>query len=87
MKFAGMNFIRTDFVSMDGKKIVAFTEDTTSIEPFQLQASREGLKIKGEPTKQLVSETDLQEFAKFLSDAWVEVRKLKPQIATTLAGH
>lgn len=82
IKVAGKLFTRTKFEGLDGKVIVAFTAEDDS---FSLQASKMGVEIKG--TFLVDGEPELQQFAKLMSDAWSEHRRLKPRIETSLSGH
>lgn len=85
--FDSKNFIRTEMTSYDGKKIIAWQEQSQLVVPFQIKVSQSGLLFEGHLQGEISTEGDLQKFAKFLSDCWTEHRKLAPKLVTTLAGH
>lgn len=86
-KYFGTEFVRTRFEGVDGKITVSFTENTERVDPFTVTISKSGMKFSGVLEKEIASEAELQDFAKFISDAWVEARKLAPKIYTSIAGH
>jgi hypothetical protein len=50
-----------------------------------LVASRRGVSVTGELT--ITDISDLREFARVMTDAWKEHRKLMPNLKANLAGH
>jgi hypothetical protein len=75
-------FTRTKYSSLEGHTVVAHTSPD---EQFQLKADKAGLTLNGMFC--IESEEDLQEFAKVMSDAWSDRRKLKVKLAKTISGH
>lgn len=75
-----MEFTKTKYDSLDGKTIVGF-----STENFTLKASRAGVELDG--SFFIEDQSQLQAFAKTMSDAWTEHKKLMPKITRTLSGH
>lgn len=82
MKVGEQKIIVTKFDSLDGKTVVGFTSEDSS---FSMRASRQGVEVQGVIV--LTSQSELQEFAKLMSDAWTQHRKLMPNLTTNLAGH
>lgn len=70
---------------IDGQAKVVFTLVEPAISTFQIEASRQGVKLRGE--LELTQFVDLQPFAKAVTDAWREHLKLVPKISKTLSGH
>ncbi len=87
MQIGETKFIRTSFTGLDGRVVVAFTEDVARIDAFTIEVRPSGMKIKGVMTMEISSEGELQDFAKLLSDIWQEHRRIKPKLSTTLSGH
>ncbi len=83
MKVGDKEFTRTKFSSMEGHTVVAF--DVEGDDLFLLSARPRGLELEGK--FELTTEQELQDFAKLISEAWSEHRKLKPKLVQTLSGH
>jgi hypothetical protein len=90
-----MKFIRTSFVGLEGR-VVRFTlakqfDDKKKLtvqdegSDFYIEASRAGVRVKGD--MRIDDFMHLDPFAKAITDAWKEHKKLIPQISTTLSGH
>jgi len=82
----GMKFERTKFTGIDGAPKVRYTlVGGTPGEEFYLEASRQGVMQKNELL--LTDHSHLQAYAKALSDAWSDHKKMIPRIASNLSGH
>lgn len=79
----GMKFHRAQFDGLDGKTVVAYTEDSGIANPFQVRVTKEGLRFKGEMQGAISSESDVQDLARFMSDWVQDVRRLRPKITTS----
>lgn len=73
-------FTKTKFDSLDGRVIVSWSNGT-----FSVSGSRSGVEFKGEFL--IEDAVGLNAFAKLVSDAWTEHRRLVPKIVSTLSGH
>lgn len=89
IKIGSMQFNKIDHIDiLTGKKIVAFVEESKSLTPFTMEVSREGLRFKGDMHGAIVSEKDLQDFARILGEqVWMAKRRLDPKFSETIAGH
>lgn len=80
---ATMKFKKEKVSALTGETEVRFTEEPKEGEnPFPalvITATPRGVFLTGNSTW-LEDMTDLQSFAKAMSDAWVEHRKLRPEI-------
>lgn len=82
MQVGNQKFVKTKFDALDGKTVVAYTTEDSA---FAIKASKAGVSFQGELT--IEDQSELQQFAKLLSDAWTDHRKLVPKLSTTLSGH
>lgn len=81
-----MKFTKQTFNNLTGEPHHMFyLEDDKTLAPFSITASRAGVKISGE--FKLEEQSQLNELAKVISDAWKLHRQLQPKITTTLSGH
>lgn len=83
-----MPFLRNKYSSLDGKTRVAFKEEIPSHgDAFELIADAKGVHFSGKFL--IVNQEELQEFAKLLSDVWVDRLSLDParKLKGTLSGH
>lgn len=76
-----MKFEKTKYDSLDGSTKVRFTQG----EHFYIEASRMGVQFKGELL--IESFEQLDAFAKTLSEAYTQHRKLTPKITASASGH
>lgn len=72
-----MKFKKKEYDSLGVKTVEYFESDNKGA--FCLKATKFGVKIMGE-SPMFEGDSDLQIFAKALSDAWTSHRKLQPQI-------
>lgn len=84
--YFGVHFFESKFDSLDGKTKVAFVEQSGAEKPFTVEVDSSGLRFKGD-SPNICTERDLQEYARLVSDAWAQHRKLAPKIHTSLSGH
>lgn len=79
-----MKFVREKGDSLMGKTVVrhTLTDENGGKADFYLEASRTGLVVKG--NMEITTQSDLQEYAKTVSDAWTDHRKLVPKITKSL---
>lgn len=82
MQVGNQKFVKTKYDALDGKVIVAYTTEDSA---FTIKASRAGVSFQGE--LMIEDMGGLQQFAKLMSDAWTDHRKLVPKLSTTLSGH
>jgi hypothetical protein len=73
----GTKFLPTKFTDLTNKTIVTLTEQDSD---FVIKLSPQGMLFEGKLKKIIQTEKDLQDFAKLVSDAWSEHRKLAPKI-------
>ncbi len=85
--YFGTNFIVTKHDSLDGKTTISYTEQSKEAAPFTVKVTKSGMRFEGKLVQEIVTERDLQDFAKLVSDVWVEHRKLAPKISTSLSEH
>lgn len=86
IKRGSMNFERVKYSGVDGVTKVRYTQDTSDkLNAFYIEAGRFGVKLNGGLA--LESYDDLQAFAKVLSDAWADHKKLVPKLVPTFSGH
>lgn len=81
MKVGQKEFTRTKYSALDGQTVIRYQEP----DEFHLEARPYGLTITGNFV--LETETQLQEFAKLLSEAWQDRRNLKPKLYNSVSGH
>lgn len=87
MEFAGMKFNKAKATTLDNRTVVSFTEDSGQPFPFTIKCSSSGMTFEGNMSKEIVTHSDLQAFAKAVAEAWSEHQKLAPKIVSSLAGH
>jgi hypothetical protein len=83
-----MKFEKRKISALNGETEVRFVElsQPEQSTPFTLIASRSGLTLQGtSPT--IEDQAQLEEFARTVSLAWTEHRKLVPNLSSTLSGH
>lgn len=81
-------FNRTKFSDLTGATVVRFTPENLpegQTEAFLVEASRAGVKIKGE--LMLSERAMLEPLAKAIGNAWTDHRALIPKLSKTLSGH
>lgn len=81
------DFIISKFDALDGEVTIAYIEVSTSDTPFAVKVTKGGLTITGAMDQKIVTEKDLQELARLISDAWQDHRRIAPKIHTSLSGH
>jgi predicted Zn-dependent protease with MMP-like domain len=74
--------------SLLGETVVEFREVNDAAEEtgFKIIGSPRGVELSGSSSV-FTSNSDLQLFAKAVSDAWREHEKLRPKIIASIAGH
>lgn len=82
MQVGNQKFVKTKYDSLDGKVICAYTTEDSS---FSMRASKAGVTFEGKLA--IENQQELQQFAKLMSDVWVDHRKLVPKLTGTLSGH
>ncbi len=87
IEFAGMKFTKTKFDGLDGKTVVGFTEMSDEATPFSVRMTKSGMTMQGKMSKEICTQDDLEAFARFVTNAWMEREKLRQKLSTTLAGH
>lgn len=87
MQVGSVKFIVTKFTGLDGRVVVAFTEDRAGVDAFTIKINPEGMWFTGTSEMKITTEAELQDFAKMISNIWSEQRKLRPKLTTSLAGH
>ena len=79
-----LNMVREKYTGLDNRTYVKWTEASTTGEiqtrPFTIVASPSGISIRGAMLGEIENVTELQEFAKIISEAQIEQRKLRPQL-------
>lgn len=81
-EYFGHKFEVTKFSSIaDGRTKVRYS--TTN---FYAEADQAGVIFNG-VTPLIGSHSELQDYARFVSDVWTEHMRLAPKIETNLAGH
>lgn len=84
-------FTRLKYSDLDGKTKVTYTHELEQpgdgLDPvkFVITCQGDGCHFEGSLTIQ--TEEQLQRFAKILSDAWVDRRKLAPKLTGSVSGH
>lgn len=85
-----MKFIKSKTSALDGETEIKYTQQVEGKDapypPFRLVVRKDGLHFEGKSAK-VTDMQELQEFAKIVSDAWVDHRSLQVKLATTLSGH
>lgn len=85
-----MKFLKTKTSALDGETEVKFTQQVEGKDapfpPLRIVARKDGLHFEGQSAK-IIDMKDLQDFAKIVSDAWVEHTKLQVKLTSTLSGH
>jgi hypothetical protein len=85
---AVMKFKREKVENLMGEPEVHYTEEPkpdqqdTPYPPLMLTATKRGVFVSGNSTW-IEDMTDLQSFAKAMSEAWTDHRKLRPQVHVT----
>lgn len=79
-------FITTSHTGLDGRVVVAFTEEQGGVDAFTLKATPAGIQI-GSMKKVITTMDELQDFARMVSDLWTEHKRITPKLTTTFAGH
>ncbi len=88
IKIGKLEFDKIPHTGMDGKVTVSFVEKSDKLNPFKFVVSREGLHFEGEMKGRIVTQQDLQDFAKLLGEiVWAEKMRHDPKIHSTIAGH
>lgn len=87
VKYFGKEFLRTKYSALDGKTTISWQEQSQEETPFTVKVTSEGMTFEGKLSGPIITERDLQDFAKMVSDCWQDHRKLAPKITTSLSGH
>ena len=81
MKFSDVELKKVKYSGIDGLTKISWHTHPGSF----VTASQTGVMILAEV--HLEDHQDLQAYAKFISDAWKEHRKLVPKLTKDMAGH
>lgn len=87
VQYIGRTFFKSKFDSLEGKTVVAWQEQSNTADPFTVKVDSEGMWFEGKLSTKIITQSDLQSFAKMISDCWVEHSKLAPKIVKSLSGH
>lgn len=83
MKCFNTEFIKEEYDDLIYGKVINYVEqvpETFKTPQFKIHCTRYGMKFTGYMHGEIVTERDLQEFAKLISLAWNQHRKLAPRI-------
>lgn len=90
MKLLGTEFEHSKFDTLDGKTTVMWKEigeAADKTEPFTIRVTREGMSLEGKLGVKVSSETEFKHFAELIGTVMQETRRMRPKLATSLAGH
>jgi len=79
-----LRFRRVKKSALTGETVVRYSVPSVN---FMITASKAGLAFTGEGEVMLTDQKDLQEFAKVMSEAWADHRKLVPNLMADLEGQ
>lgn len=83
-----LSLTKKKYSGLDGRTYVRFQEDNSSeARPFTIEASASGIRIKGTMQAELEDMKELQEFAKTMSDAWIQHILLRKDAIANISGQ